>query len=47
MENSTITNNCKVMSNVAVVNEINAIRAQVIANRTAPVKTGQIMRQVK
>lgn len=40
MENNLITNTCKVMSNVAVVNEINAIRAQVIANRTSSVVNG-------
>ncbi len=40
MENNLITNTCKVMSNIAVVNEINAIRAQVIANRTSSVVNG-------
>lgn len=40
MENNIITNTCKVMSNVAVVNKINAIRAQVIANRTHNVANG-------
>lgn len=40
MENNLITNTCKVMSNVAVVNGINAIRAQVIANRTSSVVNG-------
>ena len=34
MENSIITNTCKVMSNVAVLNEMTAVRANVIANRT-------------
>lgn len=40
MEKSVITTTCKVLSNVAVVNEINAIRAQVIANRTSSVVNG-------
>ncbi len=34
MENNIITNTCKVMSNVAVLNEMTAVRANVIANRT-------------
>ena len=40
MKDNVITATCKVMSNVAVVNEINAIRAQVIANRTSSVANG-------
>lgn len=40
MESNIITTACKILSNVAVVNEINAIRAQVIANRTASVVNG-------
>ena len=40
MENSVITTTCKIMSKVAVVNEINAIRAEIIANRTSSVVNG-------
>lgn len=40
MENNIITTACKIMSNVAVVDEINAIRAQVVANRTNSVANG-------
>ena len=40
MESNIITTTCKVLSNVAVVDEINAIRAQIIANRTSSVANG-------
>lgn len=40
MENNIITNTCKVLSSIAVVDEINAIRAQVIANRTQNAANG-------
>lgn len=40
MENSIITNTCKEMSKVAVISEINAIRVQIIANRTHNVANG-------
>lgn len=40
MKNLSVTGACKFMSNIAVVNEINVIRAQVIANRTHNVANG-------
>lgn len=40
MKNNIITNTCKVLSSIAVVDEMNAVRAEVIANRTASVANG-------
>ena len=40
MENNIITNTCKVLSSIAVVDEMNAVRAEVIANRTNSLANG-------
>ncbi|MCR4659234.1 MAG: SH3 beta-barrel fold-containing protein [Bacteroidales bacterium] len=40
MKNNVITTTCKMMSNVAIVNEMTAVRANVIANRTNSLTIG-------
>lgn len=40
METNIITNTCKILSKIAVVDGMNSIRAEVIANRTASVANG-------